>query len=150
MTTSNEHELLKKLIARLVEAYGDENDIPLVGIGSATFRQEIEKVGVEPDECYSLGEARVPPDIAIEVIVSSGSTRKLDAYRRLGVREVWFWQRGRFRLFGLERGRYVSIEQSRLVPGLDFRALAAIVTSTSPDEQPLAVRRYRQTLRRRV
>ena len=51
MTTSPEHERLKTLIARLLEAYAEERDIELNGYGSATFRREAAARGLEPDEC---------------------------------------------------------------------------------------------------
>jgi len=35
------------------------------------------------------------PDLAIEVVGSSGGIDKLEIYRKLGVREVWYWQRRR-------------------------------------------------------
>lgn len=37
---SAQHEMLKKVIARLVERYAEEVDIPLHGYGSTTFRRE--------------------------------------------------------------------------------------------------------------
>jgi Uma2 family endonuclease len=48
------------------------------------------KVGLEPDECYSIGHARKLPDFALEVVETSGGIDTLEAYRRLGFREVWF------------------------------------------------------------
>ena len=64
-TTSPEHERLKKIIARLIEAFVEEADIDLNGYGSATFRRKAAARGLEPDECYSLGELGEAPDIAI-------------------------------------------------------------------------------------
>src|ERR1700760_4499499 len=55
MSPSDTHERVKKLIARLFEAWALERDVPLEGIGGTTFRKEAEKRGLEPDECYKLG-----------------------------------------------------------------------------------------------
>jgi hypothetical protein len=43
-----------------------------------------------PDECYVLGRELLDddfPDIALEVVISSGGINKLEVYRGLGVRE---------------------------------------------------------------
>jgi Uma2 family endonuclease len=66
-----------------------------------------------------VGE-RDRPDIAIEVIWTSGDIDKLEVYRKLGVREVWYYERGTLRFFALrgERGRegYAEIPQSGFLP----------------------------------
>src|SRR5262245_52474412 len=56
MTTSPRHERFKKLIARLLEAWAEESDVRLDGYGAATFRSAAASRGLEPDECYALGE----------------------------------------------------------------------------------------------
>ncbi|MEM9276765.1 MAG: Uma2 family endonuclease [Cyanobacteria bacterium P01_F01_bin.143] len=92
MGTSSEHERLKKIIARLLEMYAVEKRITLNGYGNTTFRKEAKQRGLEPDECYCLGELRDVPYIAIEVAITSGGIDKLSVYQGLGVPEVWFWQ----------------------------------------------------------
>ena len=98
MTTSPEHERLKKTIARLIEAFAEELDLDLNGYGSATFRKEAAARGLEPDECYCLGELHEVPDIALEIVITSGGLDKLEVYRGLGVQEVWFWQNQQMRI----------------------------------------------------
>jgi Uma2 family endonuclease len=92
MTTSPEHERLKTIIARLIEAFAEELDVELNGYGSATFRKEAAARGLEPDECYCLGELHDVPDIALEIVLTSGGIDKLEVYQGLGVQEVWFWR----------------------------------------------------------
>src|SRR5262249_58614529 len=96
MSPARKHEHEKKLIARLLEAYGEETGLSLNGFGNETFREEAEDAGVEPDECYCVGPAKKYPDFAIEVIHKHGDVKKLEIYRRLKVTEVWFWEKGRF------------------------------------------------------
>src|SRR5580765_1574164 len=68
MTTSPAHEHLKKIIARLIELWALERNVRLNGYGAATFRKQAKERGLEPDECYTLGELVDVPDIAIEVV----------------------------------------------------------------------------------
>ncbi|WP_299405611.1 Uma2 family endonuclease [Acaryochloris sp. IP29b_bin.148] len=77
---SPEHEMLKKVIARLLERYAEEVDIPLHGYGSTTFRLEAKAIGLEPDECYCVQELKDLPDFAIEVNLTSGGVDKLAIY----------------------------------------------------------------------
>src|SRR5262245_17926058 len=67
MSPSPEHESKKKTFARLLEQWALERDVPLLGYGSTTFRRAAKERGLEPDECYCLGEPlRDMPDLAIE------------------------------------------------------------------------------------
>lgn len=96
---SRTHEVNKKPIARLVELFCLERDIPLYGYGSTTFRNEEAERGLEPDECYCRGANRALPDIAIELVVSAPGLEKLEVYRGLGVREVWLFGGEAFQVF---------------------------------------------------
>ncbi len=148
ITISPEHEMLKKMITRLIEAYALERDIDLFSCGSATFRREATASGLEPDESYCIGTRKEYPDLAIEVVISSGSIDKLKVYQGLGVKEVWFWQDNRFSLYRLNdsSSEYDSIEQSTFFPELDFTLLA---THIQPESEPQAVKAFLQALRQR-
>lgn len=145
MTPSSLHELRKTTIARLLEVFALERNVPLVGYGSTTFRREAKERGLEPDECYVVGgELRDVPDIAIEVVVTSGGLDKLSVYAGLGVREVWIFEGERFRLYLLEDGRYQPAAESALVPTLDFVILSRFAIRADQHE---AVREFRDLLR---
>lgn len=154
MTPSVRHEIVKKTTARLFETFALEREVPLNGYGGATFRQEAKERGLEPDECYTVGRTisseHESPDIALEIVIGNPLLDKLDVYRGLGVREVWIWQNGLFRVFALREGStsepaYREIPRSELVPDLDFELLAAY--ASRPDQHQ-AVREYRDRLRR--
>jgi Uma2 family endonuclease len=146
MSPSRKHEYEKTLIARLVETFGEETGLSLNGYGSETFRKKAEKAGVEPDECYCVGPAKKVPDLAIEVIHTSGDLSKLEIYRRLKVAEVWFWRKGRFSIHRLVDRSYVLRESSEALPGLDLDELTRIVAATDESHQTEAVRAYRLAL----
>lgn len=145
MSPSTEHENEKKTIARLIELHALERDIALYGYGNATFRKEAKERGCEPDECWMVGgKLRDFPDIALEVVLTSGGIDKLRVYEGLGVREVWFFEDGAFHLHALTESGYQPIERSRLVPELDFEVLARFVAL---DDQHEAAKAYRNWLR---
>ena len=85
--------------------------IDLYGIRSWTIREKLEERGLEPDECYSLG-TELPaerPDLAIEVVWTSGGIDKLDIYRKLGVPEVWIWHREKITVHALRGESYIEL-----------------------------------------
>ncbi len=147
MVTSPEHERRKTIVARLIEAYTDLFEIDLNGFGSATYRRRAKERGLEPDECYVLGEAEKDvPDIAIEVVLSHGID-KLEVYRGLGVPEVWRFEQGHFTVYALEGAdddtRYASHTRSKLLPGIDLELVASFVDW---ENQRRAVAAFRETL----
>jgi Uma2 family endonuclease len=143
-TTSPEHEELKKVIGMLLEAYFHETRTRFHALGSATFRKAMKLRGLEPDECYCLEQKKEFPDLAIEIVITSGIVNKLEIYRGLGVTEIWQWQDGRFVIHHLRSDGYEEIEQSELLPDLDVHLLANYV---NPAEQFDAVMAYREMIR---
>jgi Uma2 family endonuclease len=144
MSPSKEHEVSKKRIARLFELFCLERDIPLYGYGSTTFRKEENERGLEPDECYCRGADREVPDVALEVVVTRGSIDKLDVYRGLGVREVWVFESGAFRVLALRGDAYQVADASSIFPEID---LARIAHFAAQEDQHAALRAFRTELR---
>jgi Uma2 family endonuclease len=147
MSPGRTHEYVKKSIARLLEAYAEEQRIFFDGYGSLTMKNQGRLRGAEPDECYVVGSARDQlrqPDLAIEVIVTSGGIDKRAIYAGLAVQELWEWRDGRIQVLVLEGEGYREVPRSVLLPALDLGALAGFVAS---DDQTEAVRAFRRTLR---
>jgi Uma2 family endonuclease len=145
MSPSRSHESIKSMIGRLVEAWCLEKGVDITPYGSWTLESKESERGVEPDECYVLGDNAEPErcDLAIEVIWTSGGIDKLEVYRMLGVREVWVWRRGNIEVFTLRGQGYVAIDKSELLPNIDLPELLGFV-----DIKPMtrAVKEYRALL----
>jgi Uma2 family endonuclease len=142
------HEMWKTNIARLLELWAAERDLPLYAYGSTTFRREAKERGAEPDECYRVGSAMKDgetPDIVVEVIYESPLLDKLHVYKGLEVPEVWLFEKGAFRLFRLEAGEYAPLAKSVFLPDVDLGRIAQLAIR---EDQPVAVRELRDWLRR--
>ena len=137
MSPSRRHEVSKKNIGRLLEVYFEETRTSFWGLGSTTFRKQEKKGGKEPDECYCIGIEKEFPDLAIEVVFTSGGIDDLEVYKRLGVREVWFWQNNQFSVYSLQGNKYKQISKSELLPDLDLALLAEYVMQPDPLEAML-------------
>jgi Uma2 family endonuclease len=148
MSPSPEHEALKSWIACLVEAWCFERDVDFSPVGSWTLKRKQQQSGVEPDECYVLGpkKRKSRPDLAIEVIWTSGGIDKRDLYHRFGVRELWFWRRGRIFVYAHRGGGYEEVKRSEVLPGIDLAQLLSFLDRPTASQ---AVRAYRAALKRR-
>jgi Uma2 family endonuclease len=80
-------------------------------------------------------------------MITGGGIDKLEVYRRLGVKEVWFWQNQRFEVYHLQGQQYALSPQSVLLPNLDLAVLAEYAVESDPLAALLA---YRQRLRQDV
>lgn len=144
MSPSETHEEIKALLGRLLEVYLLENDIVFRTLGSWTLEEKALERGVEPDECYVFSERKgVRPDLAIEVVWTSGGLRKLDIYAKLDVREVWYWKKGRLSVHVLRDGAYEETDASEVLPGID---LVQLVSFLDRPTTSAAIRDYRAAL----
>lgn len=145
MTPSRRHESIKSIIGCLVEAWCLERGVEFSTYGSWTLQDKVVERGAEPDECYVFGVVAEPqrPDVAIEVVWTSGGIGKLEVYRKLGVREVWYWRRGTIQPYALRGDEYEAIERSELLPELDLAELAGFVDRPTTSQ---AIRDYRAAL----
>jgi Uma2 family endonuclease len=145
MTPSQPHESIKSMIGRLLEAWCLENGVGITPYGSWTLESKDAHRGIEPDECYVLGDNPHPAgaDLAIEVEWTRGAINKLDVYRKLGVQEVWIWRENRIDIFALRGTDYVAVDESQLLVGLDVALLLRFL-----DVRPMtrAVTAYRAAL----
>jgi Uma2 family endonuclease len=144
MSPSRDHEAIKTCLGRLVEAYAEERGLRLDGFGSMTMRSRPKERGVEPDECYEIDGPKEFPDLAIEVVWTSGGLDKLDIYRAFGVREVWIWRDGRIEVHALRGEGHERIGRSEMMPELDLGVLATLAKRR---DQTGAVREFRAGLR---
>jgi Uma2 family endonuclease len=102
MSPHSTHERYKHLFSLFFTVLSLETGIKVCGLGSTTFRRRDAGRGLEPDECYYLqSAARVPdltkfdltvdppPDLAIEVDITSSMLNRMEIYASLGIPEVW-------------------------------------------------------------
>jgi Uma2 family endonuclease len=146
VTNGRTHEVGTKQIARLLELFCLEKDIPLHGYRSTTWRKEEAERGLEADECYTRGRGAELPQIALEVVVSNPLLNKLDVYAGLGIQEVWLFKvkDGAFIVYTLKGDVYETIAQSAVLPEVP---LARIAHYALLEEQHEALKAFRAELR---
>jgi Uma2 family endonuclease len=148
MSPSRPHEGHSRLIGLLLHAYAEEHELSLNSFGAWTLKSRRRGAGLEPDECFLVGSTRgrTRPQLAIEVIWSHRLLDKLEAYRRLGVREVWIYAATGLNVYVLRGKKYARSASSRLFPELDLDEMLSFMDI---EHQTEAVRAWRRRLRRR-
>ena len=161
MSPSPEHEKLNRRIAQLVLAFTEAMDIESEDLGSTTFRREDLERGFEPDSCFYIqnekqvrGKARIdlavdpPPDLVIEVDITSPSINKLSIYARLGVPEIWRYDGEKLKILQLGDDGYAEISESAALPGLKSTVLTGLVERSKTLRRTIWLRKVRDSARK--
>jgi Uma2 family endonuclease len=124
-----EHERAKVIIGDLLKILLDELGQEWESLGSSTFKKQMMKAGIEPDDCFYIknyaamvGKKRLDmtidpsPDLAIEIDLTSDT--QLNAYVALGVGEIWRYKDGKLAIAILRDGKYCDSSVSQLFPDL--------------------------------
>ena len=144
MSQGHVHELISRLTFFLIVAYAEEEDTELSPSGSVTVRREDVERGAEPDESFyitrvdfrprprqnllDLEAGDPPPDLVVEIDVTSPGVSKLPIYAALGVPEVWVWASETFTCRRLtDAGRYERRSDSVELPGFPFEQAAGLL-----------------------
>ncbi len=164
MTISSEHDRIKHLLRRLLEAWTEERDMTLAGYGSMTFKRRKLLRGLEPDECFWIAnepkirgrddiDLRVdpPPDLVLEIDVSRSSLNRMSIYGAMGVPEVWRYTKGTL-VFRVRQsdGRYADAPASLAVPPLTPADLTPFLAMRGATEENALVRQFRAWIRQRL
>ena len=159
---SNLHEIINRLLARMVTTLTEELGLDLKDYGSTTLdREDLEK-GVEPDSCFYIQNAdRVqglnsdtatdpPPDLAIEVDITSSSTRRMEVYKRLGIPEVWRYTKKGLTISQLQNGEYVEREFSPTFAMVSPAVIAQFLQLRETTDDNAVIRALRTWLREEI
>jgi len=151
-----EHEERNRTIALLVEVLAEEMRIDVRNFGSTTFRRADLARGFEPDSCFYIqheadisGKSTIdlavdpPPDLVIEVDITSGSLDKFPIYAQVGVPEVWRYDGQRLRISILTAERYVESETSLALPLLTAPWLSETLAQSKTMKRTALLRSFR-------
>lgn len=155
MSPSPIHEWYGNILGRFLETLAFHLGLPIRGGGSTTFKKQLAQRGLEPDECFWIasepavrGEMELgvlldhPPDLAIEIDITSSSLDRLEIYSKLRIPEVWRYDGEVLQVLLLQPdGAYLTSPASLGLPQLP---VAEIVRFLQPDDQLDDTTRVRQ------
>lgn len=129
MTPLFEHENPKINFDRFIFILVEELEIEIKSAGSTTIKKEDFKKGIEPDNCYYIQnelavrgketldfETDPPPDLAIEIDITSSSVDKFSIYSALKVHEIWRYNGSKLKFYELIENKYVERDYSIAFP----------------------------------
>ena len=144
MSPSPEHEYLKHTLVTVAELAAEEWEIEFINLGSSTYRRSERKQGAEPDSCFYVkdverirGKKRIdlahdpPPDLVIEIEITSPALNRLPIYAGFGVPEIWTANSDRVTILHLSQGRYLTRKSSEVLPPLDAAGLTRFVEQST-------------------
>jgi Uma2 family endonuclease len=158
------HENYKWRLGRMIEILAEEIDCDFVAGGSTTFRRESLQRGLEPDECYWLAHAAAvgqkkeidldvdpPPDLAMEVDLTTDSLNKQAIYASLGVPEVWRYDGESLAVLRLgPDGAYAVVEDSASFPQIALSELTRFLERRRETSDQQWVKEFRRWVRKNV
>jgi Uma2 family endonuclease len=163
MTPSAPHEGSKKILGRFVESVSEELNVEIRSLGSLTCRREDLARGLEPDQCYYIQNEDVvwdkeqidlnqdpPPDLVVEIDVTSSSIDRLSLYASLGVPEVWGYDGNRLIIYQLEAQEYTEREVSPTFPFLSQVEMLRFLELRRTTKENALIRLFREWVRSQI
>jgi len=164
MSPLPEHDTDADFLGCMARALTEELGLPIKGGGSTTLRRRHRQRGLEPDRCYWIAnepamrgkrtlDLRIdpPPDLAIEVDVTSSSLDRMRIYAALGVPEVWRLDERMltFHVLGAKR-TYSAVSHSLSFPLVTPADLMKFLALRTSEEENSVVRQFREWIRQRL
>jgi Uma2 family endonuclease len=158
-----EHETDADFLGQLVVALTEELGLPRKAGGASTLRRKRNRKGLEPDRCYWIaqepairGKKRIdlrvdpPPDLAIEVDLTSSSLNRLNIYASLGVPEVWRLEGTTLTFHHLAAGVYSIAGASRTFPIVTPADLLVFLDLRTSLDENSVIQQFRAWLRGKI
>jgi Uma2 family endonuclease len=159
MTPRRQHEAIGRLIGRIVETFSERRGIEILSCASTTFKRPDLDRAFEPDESYYIAHADQirpkdevdlqidpPPDLVIEVEITSSAIAKLRLFAAMGVPEVWRHDGSRLEMLGLEGPGYRPLASSLGLPGLTAAMINAVLARRFEQGETALIKEFRGTI----
>jgi Uma2 family endonuclease len=161
MAPTFNHERSKRQIGRLVETLAEDSDVEILSGGLTTFRREELERGLEPDDCFYIAnvpavldkleiDLRIdpPPDLALEIDISSSSLDRMAIYAALRIPEVWRYDGYDLLVYHLARkSTYRRAERSAAFPHLNLKRFSEFIRQNVGLGHNSLVKQFRKWLR---
>lgn len=161
VTLSRKHERILGTLRCLLETMLLETNTSCELGGSMTFQRSDMERGLEPDACYWIANSKAlagrddyipmqdpPPDLVLEVDVSSSSLDRMAMFGSMGVPEVWRYADSQglsfYRL--TESGSYAQCEHSPAFPFLSSALLAQFIALREAKDTIAVIREFKAWL----
>lgn len=163
MTPLLEHESPKIQLDRFILVLAEELSIEIKSAGSTTLKNQVANRGIEPDNCYYIqnesairGKLKLnleidpPPDLAIEIDITSSSVNKFGIYSSLGVPELWRYNGQELKFYHLESGEYIERETSFAFPLISVRNMSDFIQQIPTQGEVALLKSFRTWVKDKI
>jgi Uma2 family endonuclease len=153
------HEGSNRFIERLICAAAEVLDLNCRVAGSVTLRLKPKKTGAEPDSSYYIQNEPLvrhlteldlkkdpPPDLVVEVDITSSSDRRFPIYARLGIPELWQFNGKTIQYYLLQDDEYVPVQISPTFPTLPADVILKYLKERLNVGESQAIREFKAEL----
>lgn len=144
MVESAKHGKLAGILGEIVSEIGDLLELDFITAGSTTFRKDKGRKGFEPDDSFYFQNADIirrkddidlsidpPPELIIEVDVTSPSLPRFPIFAEVGVSEVWRYDGSDVIFYRLQKnGKYEEISESLCLPKIKSKTITQLVEAS--------------------
>lgn len=161
MILSAKHEEPSRTIASLIEILAEEFSINFRNLGSTTFRRKKLKKGFEPDACFYIQnvgrikgkeeidlEVDPPPDLTVEIDVTSPSLNRFPIYAAIGIPEIWRYDGARMTFYQLSGSTYTEVDERAALPHVNSQIVTRFIKESRTMERLDWLRRVRAWARK--
>ena len=159
MSPRRQHENIGRLIGRIIETYSEVLEIEIQSVASTTFKRKELKKAFEADESYYVQHAEQirpkeeldlavdpPPDLVVEVEITSSAIQKFKLFAAMGVPEVWRHDGDHLEMFRLQGGVYEAIDSSHALQGLSAATINGVLQRRIDFGETALIREFRQSI----
>lgn len=159
ITPLPEYEINKGFLGRLVQTTTELLGLEISILGSTTLSRKDLQKGVEPDECYYITNEELvrgkikfdfnhdpPPDLAINIDITSSSLDRLTIYAALGIQEIWRFDGENLFIYCLQYGNYQEQEKSNVLPILSRSVILNFLIRRGEKGENVLLREFREWL----
>lgn len=159
MSPKREHENIACLLGRIVETYSELKNIEIISVASVTVKRSDLSKAFEADESYYIAnavrlmgkkeldfEVDPPPDLIIEVELTSSAIQKMAMFATIQVPEVWRHDGESLQMFQLLQGSYQRIESSLQLPGLTTQRINETLVLRDAVGETRLIQQFRKSI----
>jgi Uma2 family endonuclease len=163
MTPLFEHENPKINFDRFIFILAEELEIEIRSAGSTTLKKIKKTKGIEPDNCYYIKnelavrgqetlniESDPPPDLVIEIDITSSSVNKFNIYSALGVTELWRYDGKTLNFYELVENQYAKRDYSIAFPIVSLNDISRFIEQSKTMPEIALLKSFRIWLRRKI
>jgi Uma2 family endonuclease len=154
------HEGSNRFIERLICAAAEVLEMNCRVAGSVTLRLKPKQAGAEPDSSYYIQSEPLvrhlteldlkkdpPPDLVVEVDITSSSDRRFPIYARLGIPELWQFNGKTIQYYLLQDDKYIPVQISATFPTLQADMILKYLKERLDVGESQAIRSFKAELR---